>query len=52
MESIVTAFTTAVGAIKTDALSMIAVAVPSALAIMGIFIATRLGVKFFKSFSK
>lgn len=49
MESINTAFTTAVGAIKTDTISMIETALPAGLAIAGIMIAVRLGINFFRS---
>lgn len=49
MESINTAFTTAVGTIKTDTISMIETALPAGLAIAGIMIAVRLGINFFRS---
>ena len=49
MESINTAFTTAVGTIKTDTISMIETALPAALSIAGIMIAVRLGINFFRS---
>ena len=49
MESISTAFTTAVGTIKTDTISMIETALPAGLAIAGIMIAVRLGINFFRS---
>lgn len=38
--------------VQTDVVSMIGVALPVGLAIMGAFVAIRLGVKFFKSVSK
>lgn len=49
MESITTAFTTAVGTIKDDTISMIQVALPAGLTIAGIMIAVRLGINFFRS---
>lgn len=49
MESINQAFTTAVGTIKTDTISMIETALPAGLAIAGIMIAVRLGIHFFRS---
>jgi len=44
----VTAFTTGLGAIKTDAIALITVALPIGLAIASLFIAIKLGMKFFK----
>lgn len=49
MEGITTAFETAVGTIKTDAISMISSALPAGLAIAGVGIAVRIGVHFFRS---
>ena len=49
MEGITTAFTTALTTIQTDAMSLIAVALPPALVIAGTFIAVQLGIRFFKS---
>lgn len=46
------AFSTAIKSIQTDTNSMITVALPVALAILGTFIAIRLGVKFFKQNTK
>lgn len=48
-ESMKTAFTNAVDSIKDDVTSMITVALPAGLAIMGIRLAVRLGVSFFRS---
>jgi len=44
----VTAFTTGLTSIKTDAVALITVALPIGLAIAGLFIAIKLGMKFFK----
>lgn len=49
MESITTAFTTAVATIKTDTISMIEAALPAGLTIAGIMIAAKLGINFFRS---
>ena len=49
MENVTSAFTTAVGTIKTDTLSMIETALPAGLAIAGIMIAVRIGINFFRS---
>ena len=49
---VVSAFSDALSTIQTDVTSMITVALPIALAIVGIFIAIRLGVKFFRSVAK
>lgn len=48
-ESMKTAFSNAVEGIQTDVTSMITVALPAGLAIMGIRLAIRLGVSFFQS---
>ena len=45
-------FTTALSTVQTDVMSFIGIALPVALAIMGTFIAIKLGVKFFKSTAK
>ena len=50
-EGLKTALSTAFGQIKTDAFSIMGTALPIALAIMGIVIAIKLGIKFFKKFS-
>ena len=52
MAALVTAFGTAIGTIKTDALSFIASGLPIALEIVGAFIAIKFGLKFFKSVAK
>ena len=44
-ESLTGAFTTAVGTVKTDVLTMIS----TGLAIMGIGLAVRIGINFFRS---
>lgn len=49
---ITTAFDTAVKAIQSDTMSMITVALPVALGIAGVFIAVKLGIKFFRSVAK
>lgn len=48
-ESMKTAFSNAVEGIQTDVVSMITVALPAGLAIMGIRLAVRLGVGFFRT---
>lgn len=48
-EALTGAFTTAVGTIKTDVTTMISTALPAGLAIMGIGLAVRIGINFFRS---
>ncbi len=48
-EALTGAFTTAVGTIKTDVTTMISSALPAGLAIMGIGLAVRIGINFFRS---
>jgi len=48
----VTAFTTGLSAIKTDAVSLITVVLPIGLSIAGLFIAVQLGMRFFKVIKK
>lgn len=48
-EGMKTSFSGAVDGIKADVISMINVALPAGLAIMGIRLAVRLGVSFFRS---
>lgn len=48
-EGLQTAFTTAVDQIKTDVTGMITTALPVGLSIMGIGLAVRIGVGFFRS---
>lgn len=50
-ENTKTALTTAFEGVKQDVLDIIAVALPAALVIMGLGIAIKLGIKFFKRFS-
>jgi len=51
-ETLTSAFTTAVGNIKTDVLTMISTALPAGLTIMGIGLAVSIGVRFFKSVAR
>lgn len=44
-----TAFENGVKAVQTDVSSMVTVALPAGMAIMGLFMAIRLGVGFFRS---
>lgn len=46
---ITTAFTTALTAVQTDVISLVQIAAPVGLGIMGLFMAIRLGIGFFKS---
>lgn len=48
-EALKTAFSTAVNQVQTDVGSMMSVALPAGLVIMGGFLAIRLGIGFFKS---
>lgn len=48
-EALKTAFSTAVNQVTTDVGSMMSVALPAGLVIMGGFLAIRLGIGFFKS---
>ena len=48
-EALTSSFTTAVGTVKTDVLTMISTALPAGLAIMGICLAVRIGINFFRS---
>lgn len=48
-ESLKTAFSTAVSQVVTDVGSMMSVALPAGLLIMGGFLAIRLGIRFFRS---
>lgn len=48
-EGMKTAFSNAVKGIQSDVTSMITVALPAGLAIMGIRLAVRLGVSFFRT---
>lgn len=44
--------TTALTAVKTDALATISAVAPIGIAIMGVFLVWRYGIRFFKSISK
>lgn len=48
-ESMKTAFNSGIEGIQEDVTSMISVALPAGLAIMGIRLAVRLGISFFRS---
>lgn len=45
-------FDTAVKSVQSDVLAYVGKALPVGLAIMGVFVAIKLGVKFFKSVAK
>lgn len=51
-ESGVTALTSALTSIKTDALSALASVAPIAIGIMGAFLVWKYGIRFFKSLAK
>lgn len=51
-ETITGALSTAFSGVQSDVISIISVALPAALAIVGITIAIRIGIKFFKGVSK
>ncbi|MSA03718.1 hypothetical protein GKG47_20145 [Lactonifactor sp. BIOML-A3] len=48
-EAMSTAFETALTAVKTDVTGMVTTALPIGMGIMGLFLAIRLGVGFFRS---
>ncbi|MDE7324124.1 MAG: hypothetical protein K2N73_15705 [Lachnospiraceae bacterium] len=48
-EALTEVFTTALTQVQTDVTSMVTAAFPIALGIMGLFLAIRLGLGFFKS---
>lgn len=50
--STVTAMTTALTAVQSDALEVIAAVAPIAIGIAGVFLVWRYGMKFFKAISK
>ena len=49
MEAITTALGTAFTTMQTDVMGIIAVALPTAIAIVGVFFACKKGISFFKS---
>ncbi|TLE37811.1 hypothetical protein [Clostridioides difficile] len=51
-DSVTTSMTTALTAVKTDALGAISAVAPIALGIMGVFLVWKYGIRFFKSVSK
>lgn len=51
-EGLTTAFTTAITAVQTDVTGLVTVALPIGLGIMGLFLAIRLGIRFFGSIAK
>lgn len=52
METIVTAFTTAVSTIQTDAFTMFASAIPAGLKIAGVVLVVQIGMRVFRSIAK
>lgn len=48
-ESMKTVFETALGTVKSDVFGTVETALPVGLAIMGLFLAIRLGINFFRS---
>ena len=48
-EAMTNAFTTALQGVQGDVSSMVTIALPVGLAIMGLFLAIRLGIGFFRS---
>lgn len=48
-EAMKTAFTTGVTAVQSDVSGMVTLALPAGMAIMGLFMAIRLGIGFFRS---
>lgn len=48
-ETLTNAFTTALTAVQGDVQSMVEIALPIGLTIMGLFLAIRLGIGFFRS---
>ena len=51
-EAIQTAFGTGIGVIKDNVVSLVVVALPVALIVVGLFLAIKLGMKFFKGVAK
>lgn len=52
LTGIESAFQTAIGTVQTDVLSMITIALPVVLAIVGAVLAVRFGIRFFKTTAK
>lgn len=50
--TITTAFTSGIASIKGDMISMITIAIPIILAIVGLVMAVKFGIKFFKGTAK
>lgn len=48
-EALQTAYSTALTTVQTDVTTMVSTALPIGLGIMGLFLAIRLGIAFFKS---
>lgn len=48
-ETLKQAFTTATTTVKSDVMEMMGVALPAGLAIMGVIMAVRIGINFFRS---
>lgn len=48
-EALQTAYSSALTQVQTDVTAMVTTALPIGLAIMGLFLAIRLGISFFKS---
>lgn len=48
-EALQTAYSTALATVQTDVTTMVSAALPIGLGIMGLFLAIRLGISFFKS---
>lgn len=51
-EELLTAVSTAFTTVQSDFMSVVTIALPIGLGIMGVFLAVKYGVKFFKSVSK
>lgn len=49
LSTLQTAFQTALNTVQTDVMSYVEIALPVGLAIMGLFLAIRLGIRFFRS---
>lgn len=51
MDALKTALTTAFEGVKTDALSIMTIALPAALGIVAVIMSVKIGISFFKSVS-